>query len=58
VEYEGGLPIRPEDYRYLANQWATFMPDWFDDLKGKNLACWCSLDKGCHADILLELANG
>lgn len=27
------------------------------ELKGKNLACWCSLDKPCHADILLELAN-
>lgn len=27
------------------------------ELRGKNLACWCSLDKPCHADILLELAN-
>lgn len=26
-------------------------------LKGKNLACWCSLDKPCHADILLKIAN-
>ena len=26
-------------------------------LRGKNLACWCSLDKPCHADILLRLAN-
>lgn len=26
-------------------------------LRGKNLACWCPLDKPCHADILLELAN-
>lgn len=26
-------------------------------LRGKNLACWCSLDAECHADILLELAN-
>lgn len=26
-------------------------------LKGLNLACWCSLDQSCHADILLELAN-
>jgi hypothetical protein len=23
-------------------------------LKGKDLACWCSLDKPCHADVLLE----
>lgn len=27
------------------------------ELKGKNLACWCPLDKPCHADILLRLAN-
>lgn len=26
-------------------------------LRGKNLACWCSLDEHCHADVLLELAN-
>ena len=34
-----------------------------DELRGKDLACWCPLsDEGeepypCHADILLELAN-
>lgn len=27
------------------------------ELKGKNLACWCPLDKLCHADILLKIAN-
>lgn len=26
-------------------------------LRGKSLACWCPLDKPCHADVLLELAN-
>lgn len=28
------------------------------DLAGKDLACWCPLDQPCHADVLLELANG
>lgn len=28
------------------------------ELRGKNLACWCSLENPCHADILLEIANG
>jgi hypothetical protein len=28
-----------------------------EELRGKNLACWCALDKPCHADVLLELAN-
>lgn len=27
-------------------------------LRGKDLACWCALDQPCHADVLLELANG
>ena len=27
------------------------------ELRGKNLACWCSLDSPCHADVLLEIAN-
>lgn len=28
-----------------------------EELRGKNLACWCPLDQPCHADVLLELAN-
>jgi hypothetical protein len=28
-----------------------------DDLKGKNLACWCKEGEPCHGDFLLELAN-
>lgn len=28
-----------------------------EELRGKNLACWCRLDEPCHADTLLELAN-
>jgi len=27
------------------------------ELRGKNLACWCKLTDGCHADVLLEIAN-
>lgn len=27
-------------------------------LAGKNLACWCKPGEPCHADVLLELANG
>lgn len=27
-------------------------------LRGKNLACWCKPRAFCHADVLLELANG
>jgi len=28
-----------------------------DELKGKNLSCWCSLSEKCHADVLLKIAN-
>src|SRR6202453_967111 len=28
------------------------------DLRGKNLACFCSLDGPCHASVLLAIANG
>jgi hypothetical protein len=28
-----------------------------NELRGKNLACWCPLNQPCHADVLLELAN-
>lgn len=27
-------------------------------LRGKDLACWCPLGSPCHADVLLEIANG
>ena len=28
-----------------------------EELRGKNLACWCPRGEGCHADVLLKLAN-
>ncbi|OHV85914.1 DUF4326 domain-containing protein [Ensifer sp. LCM 4579] len=28
------------------------------ELRGKNLACWCKPGAPCHADVLLEIANG
>lgn len=36
-------------------QWIA---DNIEQLRGKNLACFCSLDKPCHADSLLRWANG
>ncbi len=45
--------------KYCATYRGTGAPrfDRIHELKGKNLACWCALDKPCHADILLKLAN-
>lgn len=28
------------------------------ELADRDLACWCPLDSPCHADVLLEIANG
>ena len=28
-----------------------------DDLRGKNIACWCAPGAPCHGDVLLELAS-
>ena len=36
---------------------ASRVPEFLDELRGKDLACWCPLDKPCHADVLLEIAN-
>lgn len=41
-----GYPYRNEMVRRLP------------ELRGKDLMCWCPLDKPCHADVLIELANG
>ncbi len=27
------------------------------EIRGKDLACFCSLEQKCHADILIEIAN-
>ena len=31
-------------------------PYWLDELRGKDLVCWCA-PFPCHADVLLKLAN-
>lgn len=31
--------------------------DRLDELRGRDLACWCGLDQPCHADVLLHFAN-
>lgn len=45
-------PGMKDQQAYLAHAGAHV-----DELRGKNLACWCALDKPCHADVLLRVAN-
>lgn len=35
----------------------AYPPKGIEELRGKNLACWCPLDKPCHADVLLKISN-
>ncbi len=59
-----GNPFRGKwavyDFTMMLNYKLRFEKDFgneLKELKGKNLACWCPLDKHCHADTLLDLAN-
>ena len=42
----------------LQSEFRIKIKDVKRELKGKNLACWCKTYELCHADILLEIANG
>jgi hypothetical protein len=42
-------------FQYLAGRGA--LRHRFAELRGKDLACWCPLNKPCHADVLLEIVN-
>lgn len=51
------LPNHPSRDRFPAHQ--LIMRHLIrQNLRGKNLACWCRKDSPCHADILLQFANG
>lgn len=45
-------------HREYVNRRPKIVAELRSDLRGKNLACWCKPGDSCHADILLELANG
>lgn len=56
--YRGWLVDRihlNEDDEFLARRDAIYAS--INELRGKDLCCWCPLDQPCHADVLLELAN-
>ena len=63
-----GNPYRPDkltraeavaNYRrdLLAGKLKVSVADARRELAGHDLACWCSLDGPCHADVLIEIAN-
>lgn len=44
----------------LFADWFRWTPQsrWVATLTGRDLACWCAPGSPCHADVLLDLANG
>lgn len=48
----GGRKIPSDRYEHMKR-----IVDSLEELRGKDLACWCRLDEPCHADVLLEMAN-
>jgi hypothetical protein len=57
MAHEGTRADAVASFRAKAIAQHEASPEWYAPLRGKNLACWCPLDKACHADVLLELAN-
>lgn len=55
-----GARIAVEMYRQdllaAAAAWQSTR-DALEELRGKNLACWCKPGEPCHTDVLMELAN-
>lgn len=59
-------PLRtPEDmvrhFREFIKHMKQYQPEAYEayiaPLRGKNVACFCGLDKPCHGDVLLECAQ-
>lgn len=64
-EYDHGVrveacPDRATAVTWFRLWWKSMVATGTDmgPLAGRDLACWCPLDQPCHADVLLELANG
>lgn len=43
-------------YRVYLKSSPELLAEAREELRGKDLVCWCAPQK-CHADVLLELAN-
>lgn len=46
------------EYRRAIERGHPAIPSDLTPLRGHDLACWCPLDQPCHADVLLDIANG
>jgi Domain of unknown function (DUF4326) len=68
VDYKGMTPeLAVQSFKNVLDEFGEYqvssrvkvtIDDIKRELRGKNLACWCKLSEVCHADMLLEIANG
>jgi Domain of unknown function (DUF4326) len=68
VDYKGMTPeLAVQSFKNVLAEFGEYLissrvkvtiDDIKRELRGKNLACWCKLSEVCHADVLLEIANG
>ncbi len=57
IEKHGDAAACVLQFRTAAPSWPGYVATARQELRGKDLACWCPPNRPCHADILLELAN-
>lgn len=55
--YEGKKLTRTSSVNLFVLNRGFLKESEIQELRGKNLACWCSLNERCHADYLLAWAN-
>ncbi len=53
---KGGAAEAVSSFRHYLHSSTSLLAS-IDELRGKNLACWCKPGEPCHADVLLDLAN-
>ena len=56
-EKDYGLKICLEKYHIWLIEQLKENPKFLDPLKGKDLVCFCKLNRPCHADIIIEFLN-
>lgn len=50
-----GTRFTDKDLQYWSDK---FKENDINELRSKDLVCWCSLKEKCHGDILIELLTG
>ncbi|MGR6430438.1 DUF4326 domain-containing protein [Rhizobium sp. PAMB 3174] len=55
---QGGFPLGKTVSVHEQAKICNVIADRLDELRGRNLACWCPKDGNpCHADVLIAFAN-